>query len=308
MIKKARLKRGGGKIKKTPIIKKKKKVPKRDTKISRAFLVIFLWFSYLCFGFYLIFYSGILDLSKIEIIDIKDDEKKGIIENIFNEKIQGENKVKIKNKNLLVFKSNDFSNELSSLPFVQDVKIKKVFPNKIVVNIKEYGVILLVCDKDVSSFCTVVNSDTGKPDEKLTINDELKKYNDILYIVLNDENLLERINKRETIIPIDIMDNIKYFYNNITYSIDAHVPDIYKAETIGFYDFFLKTDENWELRVDFTQDMKKVLSRLRRFFNNTDIVENRDDIIFIDTRFDKRIIYKLKSFVDKKESSEKIEE
>ncbi len=277
---------------------KKRKSPIKARKNSHTLLVFSMWIVYLLLVIYLLFYTNLFSISKIEIKNAKPEEKLQI-ESVFEKYTNGVNSLKIKNSNFLLFDEEGFRDEISKLPTIRKVSLKKVFPNSLKVEVERFDLLMVVCEREIKSqSCGLLDAETGKLEKtNIDLNSDLYKKNKVLYIVLED-----KLSDREIVIFPDILEQIKFFYNNVTYSIDARISNKYYAKTIGVRDFYLLTDEGWELRVDFTQDMRKVLFRLRQLFNHIDEIQDRDKILFIDTRNGEKLIYKLR---DSKSKSKK---
>ncbi len=289
MFKKKKFKKTIRKRKKSVRIKKRKS-PVKARKNSHTFFILLIWIIYGALVCYLLFYTNLLSISKIEIKNAKPEEKLQI-ESIFKKYTDRVNSLKIKNSNFLLFNEEGFRDEISKLPTIKKISLKKVFPDSLKVEVERFDLLMVVCEREIKSqSCGLLDTETGKLEKtNIDLNSDLYKKNKVLYIVLED-----KLSKREIVIFPDILEQIKFFYNNVTYSIDARISNKYYAKTIGVRDFYLLTDEGWELRVDFTQDMRKVLFRLRQLFDHIDEIQDRDKILFIDTRNGEKLIYKLR--------------
>lgn len=268
-------------------IKKRKSSVKRKRKSS----IIFIWVAYVFTVFYIIFYTNVLNIEDIQIFGTKETEKEQI-KDIFKQKFSGLNSLYIKKSNLLLINEEEFGDEVVNLATIKEVTIKKIFPNKINIGVINHATLIILCEYEKKTGnCSVINIETGKiQKENVDLNSDFITKNDVLYIIFQNE-----VSLKEVIVEPEILKQVIYFYKNITYSIDAKIQNEYYAKTIGMRNFYLMTDDGWELRVDFTQNMEKMLFRLRQIFNHTNIGKNRNDLLFIDTRYGEKIVYKLKS-------------
>ncbi len=288
--------------KRQPIKIKKRKSPIESRKKSNIFVIIFTWSIYISVAFYILFYSNLLIIKNLE---ISDTETSSEIQNIFKNMSEDKNLFKMSNINLLLFDKKKFESKIKDISKIKDVSVEKIFPDKLNITVLKHDFIIVTCKHErKEGQCAILDYETGKVQkENIDLNSNLIKQNKVLYIIIQND-----FKNNEIVILPEILKQVKYFYKNITYSIDTNIPNEYYAKTIGMRDFYLITDEGWELRVDFTQNMEEILPRLRQLFNHEKDVQHRKDILFVDTRYGENITYKLKTdeTKDKKSKKERI--
>lgn len=136
---------------------KKKKRKIRTDRVMIILLCIFMF----SMGLVTLLKSDLFNLSEIEIVGnsiLKKDEV------INEEKL-------ITKKNIFSYNLKDIKKEIQSNPYVDDVKVKRKLPNKIIITVKEKEVIALLSNGQ--DFCYIDNS--GSLIEKI---DNLDENND----------------------------------------------------------------------------------------------------------------------------------
>ncbi len=286
-------------IKRKDVKIKKRRSSVKSRKKSNIMLIILIWALYLLTVFYVMFYTNLLLIEDVQISAATEIEEEQI-KAIFKKEISGKNLFYIKKENLLVVNKDDLKNKIINLPTIKEVTVKKKFPNKLKIKVINYDTLIVMCEYEKKTGnCSVVDIETGKiHQENVDLTSDFITKNDVLYIILQNELSFE-----EVIITPKILEQVMYFYKNITYNIDTTISNEYHAKTIGMHNFYLLTNDGWELRVDFTQNMEEVLLRLRQIFNHTDIGKDRNDLLFIDTRYGEKLVYKLKSFESEKKGN-----
>lgn len=182
----------------------------------------------------------------------------------------------LESRSSLFFCESQVSTEITSrLPHIEKIQIKKIFPDKLLVKVKERDADLAWCVSSKDCFEIDITGIAFKgavdKEEKIEVIDDTKGNLELGEKVF-PQNRIEEI--------LDVKDNLKEDFN-------------YKIKKIIIPEkrsLFIKTSEGFELRFDFKGDFKKQLKRLDIFLQKE--IEDIKNLEYIELRYGNQIYYK----------------
>ncbi|NJJ33822.1 FtsQ-type POTRA domain-containing protein [Clostridioides difficile] len=152
-------------------MKKKRKLNTNNVMIVLVFILM------LSFGICMIVKSDLFDVKKIDVIGNKRVTKSNIMKELNINT----------HENIFAYNFKDMKNELMKNPYIENVEIKRRFPNKIIISLKEKEIFAVL--KNVDNYCYIDKK--GNLLEELRGSNESKKdlIVDVDYSVDDDKTI-----------------------------------------------------------------------------------------------------------------------
>lgn len=266
-------------------------------KTSGIFSRILFYFLLLVFFgtlVYMLLFSGLLMVSKIEVNGNNVVVKEDIIK-LVSDNLDGRYLNLIEKNNLFLFNSSRFQKEIKDrFKIIREIGIKKKFPDIIEIFIQERTEVLIF-------------SSAGKNwviDELGNIFDESR--GDLSYLGKSDIPIFsDESGKSFQLgdVPLDA-DYLSFIFDfrkrvedmtEIDFSKEMHTPGIFSG------DIRMKTQDGWELFLDKDLGADKEAEMLQVVLDNKIPKESRSNLEYIDLRTDNKVYYKFKNTSDQTE-------
>jgi cell division septal protein FtsQ len=280
-VKKQKIKRG----------KKAKKNEKFSWKRFSFKLAVLIFFGILI---YVLIYSSVVNVNEIEIENLEINKAQNLKQEI-QKTLEGTNWLKINRQNFFFLsKSNLEEFILDNFLTIESVKINKIFPNKLIIEVEEYDIIPIFCVEKKNEHCLILNNE-GKAIQEANFNDEKLKANQTILIIDENSNDKEVIQINQEILTQEKIDNIIFLGKELTYVLDTKIKQPYFIPARGADEAKFITDDGWYILVDITQEPNITLKTLKLFFDKVFFANKKSDLEYIDIRLKDKIFYKAKN-------------
>lgn len=274
--------------------KNNKKRRNQKSKISwKRMVYYFFCLVFLVLVFYVFIYSRLVKISNIEILE--RENKKVDDSDVYNEiqsKIQEKNWLKIDKDNFFLVSENNLKeNILTNFPKIKDVEIKKIFPNKMKINLIEYDLMPIICLKSQNDDCFVLDNE-GKIVEKADFNNPKLKENEKVIIIDKNENDLLEVGSE--FISQKKLENIIFLGKELTYNLNTKIEQPYFIPARGANEVKFMTKDGWYVLLDTTIDPEISLNFLNLFFEKG-FNEKKKKLEYVDARINEKIFYVTKN-------------
>lgn len=279
---------------KKKIVNKQRKVQKRINWKKK--IVLFLIGCFLFFVGWVLFFSEVLVIKNVEVRGYKigNDRVKEVVNDFKNEKFLN----KISKNNLILFPANRFKKTIREQNIViKNVNCKKIFPDKIVVDIQERKQLFLwkfgnkcqLRDGD-SEFIKNINCGEGKRYLKDKC-EKIKKQTKLNCLVFRDIDGTD----------IDNVEDISKFSRGAKNILEGLKKTLYlnedillKTESFIGGELLVESDKYGELKFDVNGDIKKQVEILKLFLEQKINLSDLHKLKYIDLTLENKLIYKFK--------------
>ena len=289
--------------------RKHRNFPSRNSKKKSGNIIgrIFYWLCLLAFLGSLIYVLFFSNWTKIIEINIQGTEylDRGVVQSMISSKIDGKylNLIE-KNNYLLISEKRMEKNILENFLKIQSIKVKKKFPNKLNINVKERKMALVFCRNEK---CFIVNEE-GTAYLQISA-DDFQQLGEQMIILQSDKG--REVNQGDLILEKDFCDYLLGIKNHLE-NIDIEIEKNISTSQLISGDLRIKTEEGWSIYFDKNIPLEKEIEMLRILLENQLKGISREKIDYIDLRSDKKIYYKFKDSEEKekdeKEDSQEKEE
>lgn len=243
---------------------------RRDYKKSFLMMVLGLLIVGL---FYLIFLSPLFKIEKIELSEIKYQERAKILRETNNFKDSF-----FLNNNLIAISGSSLEKKLRVLPGIKSVNISKKYPNTLVINIIERAPALVWQSLDHKYLV----DDTG-----MIWADYEEKYKDIP-IVIDTKNLPTEIGKKPVSSEFSkFVTALNIDFYNIT---GAKITKMEVVDTTT--ELKVYSDSTWYAYFDTTRTAKNELLNLNRVLGEIKKTNKKKSLEYVDLRINDKVFYK----------------
>jgi cell division septal protein FtsQ len=274
------------------IINKKKdrrsiELPRGKKQSSSKWLYRTVAMLFLATVIFVLFFSDFLSITKIEISGLNKLEKTQV-QNIIDERSRGKYLGIINKNNLILFqKSETRKILLDNFKRIEDVKIKKIFPDGLKIIIKERILTMLLCS---SGECHILN-EKGEPYRADNFSsEELEQENLVTLDDLSgakislDNNPLEK-NYQEFILKL-----AEYVLDETGIVLKKQ----YTTPSRMSGDLKVETEEGWRIYFNENVSLEKELLILKTILANKIEKEQQKDLEYVDLRINNKVFYKFK--------------
>lgn len=249
---------------------------KKKRKVLKIYL--FLVLTGLAGLAYAILFSGLFDIDNIELegLGVINQERLQASINVFFEESQGKF-IPIKNwffipkEKLTQFLKEEY-------PIVREIKIKKEFPNSLILSLDEREPIFIVCSQNQGTPCFYIDK------EGIAYQDAPKTEGSLISIIETEREF----NQGEVLFGPLLIENLIEFRELLR--IGLNLP-IKKIITDG--DIVFETYDGWQIRMaadtHFSERFEDLVLLL-----NSEIKEERENLEYIDLTLPNRAYYKIK--------------
>ena len=283
--------------------KKNRNFSPRDSKKNKGNLIgrILYWLCLIIFVgsvMYVLFFS-----SWIKIVEITVSGTEHLSEKMIQDSIQYQLEGKYlslveKNNYLLISEKKTEKKIKEDFLKVREIRIKKKFPNKLIVSLKERDSVFVFCKYEK---CFVINEE-GLAFAQIDKNN-FQQFGENILVLMSEKG--GELKNGDFVLDEDFSNyllSIKKRLEELEIKIEKEVTT---AQLISG-DFQIKTQEGWTIHFNRNISLEKEIGMLRALFNNQLKDVKKEDLDYIDLRSDKKVYYKFKSVEDEKPSTDSI--
>lgn len=236
---------------------------------------------------YALFFSDLLAVTDVKISGLNKLDETSIRDSV-DEKLNGKYLGFIRKNNLiLALKSEIQEILLANFKRIEAVRIEKVFPNRLIVVIKERNLTMLLCS---SGKCYVLN-ERGEAYPADNFNpEELEAEN----LVTLDDSGGSQVNTENNPLESSFQDFILKLGDRVLSDTEIVLKKHYETPSRMSGDLKAETEEGW--RINFSQDigLEKELLMLKTVLINKIPKDQQKDLEYVDLRIANKVFYKFK--------------
>lgn len=172
---------------------------------------------------------------------------------------------------------------------VRDVRVTKVFPHGLVVDVEEYTLFPVWCVRDGEQ-CHVMEG--GCIGRQIDPTEDIVRSNPSMIVYDTGHDTVV-----EGTCPVtaDDVQKIAYVGQELTYAVDTRIMQPYRVDFRGSREVTYTTDEGWAIMTDLGRDSDATLATARLFMSTVMQEQKRSDLVYIDVRFPEKIFYKMRN-------------
>jgi len=256
---------------------------KHKKHIIKQILFYFMVTVFLGTAIYVLFFSPLMLLTRIEIKGNKNITKQPLLNQV-NSQLSGKY-LKLFSKNNFLFVKNKKIEEnlLAKFAIIRKVKVKKKFPSQLKINILERTPTMIICD----------NNQYYVLDENGQVYDNASQIFKKKLIVLTDENN-RKINIGDIILNKNYMNYIVRIKKRVKEETNLILKNNFRTPSIISNDIRAKTQEGWEIYFNENVNLDKEIEELKVVLNKKINQKQRLDLEYIDLRINNKIYYKFR--------------
>lgn len=289
---------------KSKIVRRKKNVHKqtiRNTKEPRTWKQRFFILIVLIFAGgmgYVFLCSDLLRVYKVDVHGfdrVSKNQIVGIIEQNMNGKIIS----CIKKSNYFFINKNKIIEDILKDNRLENVYITKKFPDKIIVEVKEYGNVAIWCTDIEMKTCFMLDGDTAG--QQVMMEDAV--VTDNKHFVIVDETQHDTF-VGDRVMAEKYLNKIEVLSSELKYALNVEIEQPFKVASRGSHEVRFMTDEGWYIIIDLTHSTDEIFDVAKLFVKKVELPSRRNDLEYIDMRFPEKIFYKMKEGVEQVEEEE----
>jgi cell division septal protein FtsQ len=266
---------------------------------SSRWLLGFLWVLFLATIAYALFFSGFLTISEVKISGLNKLEELPV-RSVVDERRAGKYFNLLSKNNLVLFPENNLKKALPErFKRVEDVQIKRIFPDKIELMIKERKLTMLLCGSDQ---CYILNERGEAYPANNFSSEELEKENLITLRDLSSSQVSAENNPLE--------DNFREFTLSLAGSVledvGIRLKKQYETPSRMSGDLKAETEEGWKIYFSESIGMEKELLMLRTVLERKIEKEQQKNLEYIDLRIANKVFYKFKEGTEQAQEVEAV--
>ena len=280
-------------------IRKKNELPKKKNKLSSRGLFYFSFIFFILTVAWTLFFSDLLDITKMEIVGLDKLEDASIREQVKNE-LTGKYFNLIKKNNLILFPEKKINKELQEkFKRIRKIAIKKKFAHEIIIEIDEINFKMLLCNLEQ---CVVLDEKGSAYMANNFSQEELMEDN--LITVIDSSNA--QINSESNPLEADFQEFILQLNDYITGETEIKLKNQYETPSKMSGDLKVETEEGWKIYFSESVGIEKEILMLKMILEHKIEKEQQKDLEYIDLRIPNKVFYKFKEGTEQAEQAEEI--
>lgn len=251
-------------------------------KIGRfIYWLVFLFF--LSGVVYLLFFSGLLSVTKINLSGLEELDQNQILREV-QSRLNGQYWRVIPKNNLILIRTGIIKRDLiNRFPKIEEVVVKRNFPSQINVFIKERKSVLVLCSGEN---CYTV-------DEKGKTFMPFNREEASELIVLSDRSN-KSLELNESVLSGDYLNYVLGTKDRLEREMDIQVKREYETPSLASADIRLTTEEGWRIYFSKEITLDKELEMLQSVLSDKIGQDKKADLEYVDLRSDNKVYYKFK--------------
>jgi len=235
---------------------------------------------------YVLFFSPFLEITSIE-VNSNDYVENNLILDKINSQISGKYFDTIKKNNLLLVRTGKIKKDIQAeFRIIREIRIKREFPSKLVVNIVERKPQMVFCSTEN---CFMLD-ENGEAYDNYFLSEENDK-ND--FIILLDESS-KKINLGEIVLEKKYMEYVQGIKGELSARLEMEVENNFRVVSLISKDIRVKTKEGPEIYFNENINLEKEIEMLKVVLENKIEKNQRQDLEYVDLRIDNKIYYKFR--------------
>lgn len=276
-------------INRSRIIFKKKHAGAANYK-PMSFGRVLYWFSLLSFisiAAYILFFSSMLVVSSVNVAGANELDPAQIKAAIVSE-ISGKYLNLISKNNIMLISEKKMKQALmDKFKRIENVQIKKIFPDEITVAITERKSMLILCS---NGSCSIIDNN-GQAYVGADFDSDYLKENKL--IILTDESQ-KPIQLGDTVVANDLTDFIMDIKNHLKNDLDMDVKQDFSTPNLISGDIRVKTEDGWKIYFSKDLGIDKEMEMLKTVLNGNVGKDKLKDLDYVDLRTDNKVFYKFR--------------
>ncbi len=263
----------------------KKKI--RKIKINHGIIFKILFVVFLGVVIYSFIFSSFLEVSEIEINGLETLSQKNVEEsakNITNGKYIGF----IPKNNILFIMRGNFSKKLTGeFKKIEEIKIKKKFPNKLIIEIEERSLVLTLCSQ---GNCFFVDK-KGYAYAEVDFDSEEVRQNNLVKLIDESE---KPISEGDLVLRPSFVEFIFSIANEIRDKANVGITNEYRSKSLIAEEVIVQTDKGWDIYLSSNFPIDKSARILKTILNKQISLKDANELEYIDLRSENKVFYRMK--------------
>lgn len=287
----------GGKIKKRTIknmdgktvaLAKKNRFKRDSGGIFGKILILFVLIIFVGVTLYLLFFSPFLLVSKINIGGTEKLDT-GAVRDVINLAISGRHLNVVPANNIILIDQGKLKESIKDkFKRIEDIEIKKVFPETLNISITERRSMLILCS---AGACFIIDNDGVAYAPADFASNELQE-NELL--VLNDDGNKE-IRLKESVLEAGYMQYLLDIKDKLKSDLNLDIDKNYHTPQLVSGDIRVVTTEGWTIYFDSSLLVQKEIDMLKLVLSDKIDKDKRSNLEYVDLRTDNKVYYKFKN-------------
>jgi cell division septal protein FtsQ len=274
-------------------------IARKRRKISSRWAFYFTAVIFLVAIVFALFFSDFLSITSIKISGLDKLEEKSI-RNTIEEKLKGKYFKMVNKNSLILLQKAEIEKALQdNFKRVENVWIKKVFPNGLRITVKERVLTMLICD---SLKCYVLNERGEAYGSDNFSAEDLEGEN---LVVLSDVTGA-RISTENNPLEDDFRKFILKLASNVEDETGIVLKKQYETPSRMSGDLKVETEDGWKIYFSENVGMEKEMLMLRTVLGHKIEKERQKDLEYIDLRIANKVFYKFKEGTERMAETENI--
>ena len=240
---------------------------------------------------YVLFFSSFLEIRKVRLVGISELNYKDVYGKI-DELLAKKDFNFVSRKNFILFPSEKIKSELeNTFKKISEVKIEKIFPDSVVVEIVERKALLMWCS---AGPCYIIDENgyayTGADFES----DEIKQ-NNLLSVV---DNSGKPVIVGEKVLDGDYIKFVISLKDELGSEAGMKINNEYGTQSKIAQEVRVKTEEGWEIFFSSSLPMEDSIQTLKTFLEKEMVDKDRSKLEYVDLRAENKVYYKMRANAD----------
>lgn len=276
----------------------KKKI--RKIKINHSIIFRILFVIFLGVVIYSFVFSNFLEVSEIEISGLETLNQKEMEESARNI-ISGNYIGFIPKNNILFIIRNSFGEKLTEeFKKIEEIEIKKDFPNRLVVKIKERKLVLILCSQ---GNCFFVDN-KGYAYASVDFNSEEVRQDNLVKLIDESEN---PIAEGDLVLRTSFVEFIFSIADEIKEKSNIEITNEYRSKSLISEEVIIQTDKGWDIYLSSSFPIEKSARILKTILNKQISLKEANELEYIDLRSENKAFYRMKGDGAKEEKMDEEE-
>lgn len=195
----------------------------------------------------------------------------------------------ITRRNFFFVRSRAIADLVREDPRVRDVRVTKIFPHRVVVEIDEYTLFPVWCVQNGTVCHVLAQGCIGR-----TIDPASEVVQQNPFLIIHDVGH-DTVAEGMCLIAPEDVERVAYVGRELVYALDTRIVQPYTVDFRGSREVTYTTDEGWTIVTDMARDVDATLATARLFMTTVMSAYNRSDLVSVDLRFPEKIFYKMKN-------------
>jgi cell division septal protein FtsQ len=269
----------------------------KKTKVIRNVLAKILAILFLGVAVYSFVFAGFLKIDNIEVTGLETLDKEEV-RSYVNEGLKGNYLEFIPKNNILFINKKVFKNKIKSeFKKIESITVKKVFPSKVVLDIEERDLMLMLCSKGECFFVDKL----GNAYARVDFDSEEVRQNKLVKLI--DESGKDvHIGRR--VLREDFLRYISSLAQEIERVSHIEITKDYRSRSLISEEVIVQTTKGWDIYLSSAFPAEKSARILKTFLNKQISLREASELEYVDLRSENKVFYRMKGDGAVEEESE----